>query len=289
MATGEIYEQAARRMLEAAREGKPLKPVLNAHCPWIETQLRQSGKFPGRLGLWGRSLNFDEHAKAVIVEPPLLQLIGELAGVPQRGRSMHAGLAHTYGYLFSLIETPYGKKRDRWIKPDLDQGFGFPVPTLRDQPEAGTLLLNLTFCLGQIAFRDHAELLERLRMEPTGVAQAARDYPFDELTIQRVSEQAAIPEGRRRGTPIELNTDLVALPYSSPEASAENTLLVYSVVNGPRLGPQLITAFSVTSEAVAEITSPENQGDAVEIRTRYNAYVEGLAGRVVTGRRFLVE
>jgi hypothetical protein len=289
VATGEVYEQAARQMLDAAQQGKPLQPLLKTHCPWIETQLRTTARFPGLLGLWGRSLNYDEHARAVIVETPILQLIGELAGVSLRGRIVHAGLEHTFGYLFSLIETPFGNKRDRWVLPDLDQRLGFEVATLRDQPESGSLLLNLTYVLGRIAFRDHPPLLERLQAGATGIAASARDYPFEDLTIRRVVEQVALPGGRRRGTLITLNTDFVALPHPSREASAENTLLVYSVVNGPRLGPRLMTAFSVTSDYVKQVAAPENQGDSVEVRTRYNAYVEGLTGSPVAGRRFVMD
>jgi hypothetical protein len=289
MAAGEVYDQTARRMLDAAAKGKPLKSILKTDCPWIESQLRQSANPPGLLRLWGRSLNFDENTNTLIVEPAILRLIGELAGVPLKGRIVHAGLEHTYGYLFSLIETPYGKKRDRWIQPDLDQGFGFQVPTLRDRPDAGTLLLNLTFCLAQIAFRDHAVLLERLQMESACVSSEVRDYAFDELRIRRVVEQAIIPEGRRQGVQIELRTDFVTLPFASPSNPEQRSLLVYSIINGPRLGPQLITAFPVASTLFDEITAPENLGDQVQIRTRYNAYVEGFTGRLFFGRRFLVD
>ena len=283
MATGEIYEQAAREMLEAARANEPLTPVLEAHCPWIAAQLRKAAQSPGLVGLWGRSLNVDENANAIIVEPPILEAIGELAKRPLRGKIVHAGLEHTYGYLFSLIDTPYGKKRDRWIEPGLDEGFGFEVPTLRDVPGAGTLLLNLTFCLGQIAFRDQAEILERLWQDSVGAAApSVRDYPFDELSIRRLVEEVVLPDGRRRGTRIELRTDLVDLPHATDGES----LLVYSVWNGPRLGSQLISAFPAAKDSLGELTSEDNLGDGVDIRTRYNAYVEGLTGRCLTGRRF---
>ncbi len=288
MAQGEVYERTARLMLDAARRQKPLKGLLRKHCPWVEQQLLETAKFPDLLRLWGRSLNFDEQASAVIVEPPMLQLIGDLAGVSLRGRILHAGLEHTYGYLFSLIETPFGYKRDRWVRPDLDRGLGFRSPTLRDQPETGSLLLNLTYVLGRIAFRDERTLLERLRRHETAIAPAARDYPFGELEIRRVVEQATIPGGRRRGTEIEIHTDLVKMP-DPQKVSPASTLLVYSVVNGPRLGPQLITAFPVTAEFVNEVTSGDNQGNRMEVRTRYNAYVEGLTGNVVNGPRFVLD
>jgi hypothetical protein len=143
--------------------------------------------------------------------------------------------------------------------------------------------------LAQIAFNRHAELLERLEMESAGVASSVREYEFDVLSVRRIIEEFTLPNGRRRGTPISLNTDLVDLPRQSEDASAPNTLLVYSITNGPRLGPQLITAFPVTSQHVAEITSPDFHGENVPIRARYNAYVEGLGEQTVIGRRFLVE
>lgn len=287
MANGNPYEKTARVMIEAARNSRQLKPLLKKNCPWIADQLRETAKYPEFLASWGRSLNYDEHAQAVIVEPPILKLLGELAGVPMRGRILHAGLMHTFGYLFSLIETPFGKKRDRWVESDLEKGLGIERPTLRDRPASGTLLLNLTYFLAQIAFRREAVLLERLSVHPNVIAPAAWDYDFDRLEIRRVVEQVTIAEGRRRGTEIEIHTDFVSLPHPPQKPDAENTLLVYSVVNGARIGPQLITAFTVAEDFVKEATSPANQGNRVKIRTRYNAYVEGLTGRSLPGRRFV--
>lgn len=287
MAKGTTYEKTARLMNEAAGNSQPLKPLLKENCPWIADQLRETAKYPKFLGSWGRSLNYDEHANALIVEPPILKLLGELAGVPMRGRIVHAGVMHTFGYLFSVIETPFGKKRDRWVEPDLEKGLGLQTPTLRDRPASGSLLLNLTYFLAQLAFRNEAVLLDRLLVHPHAIAPAAWDYPFEELVIRRIVEQVTIAEGRRRGTEIEIHTDFIALPHPPRKPDAENTLLVYSVVNGARIGPQLITAFTVTEDFVREATSPANQGNDVEIRTRYNAYVEGLTGRSLPGRRFM--
>jgi hypothetical protein len=272
-------------MLDAAGHSRSLKPIVRKECPWILDQLRQTAKYPEYLDLWGKSLNFDEHALAVIVEPPILAVIGELAGVPMRGRMQHAGLMHTFGYLFSLIETPYGKKRDRWVRPDLDRGLGFDSPTLRDQPKAGSLLLNLTYFLGNIAFRDDVVILERLQVQPNAASPAVRDYPYDELSIRRIVEETTIEEGRRKGTRIVIHTDFVTLPNPPDPTGEPNTLLVYSVVNGPRGNPQLMTAFTVTTDFVKQATAKSNQGENVEIRTRYNAFVEGLTGRPTDGRR----
>ena len=223
------------------------------------------------------------------MEPPILQLIGELAGVCLRGRILHAGLEHTYGYLFSLIETPFGYKRDRWVRPDLDRGMRINVPTLRDRPVAGTLLFNLTYFLGRIAFRDQRKLLERLHAREAAIAPAAREYPFDELEIQRVVEQAAIPSGRRQGTQIEIHTDFVRM-LSPPRRSLRCQHAVGVLHREwPRVGPQLITTFPVTSEFVNEVTSPENQGDAWKSARGTMLTWKASRASVVKGRRFVLE
>lgn len=284
MSTGSIYEKTAMKMLDAAQASQPLLPSLKEHCPWIEWQIHQVSAVPGLLELWGKSLNFDEYAKTQILESPILRLIGELSGVPLRGRIVHAGLMHTYGYLFSTINTPFGKKRDRWVEPDLDHGFRWKTPTLRDRPSAGTLLTNLTYFLGRIAFRNQPEIA-KLEQYGESISPLVRKYPFETLAIQRVIERVAIPNGRRRGTEVEIRTDFVAFPQPPKDMAGATHLLIYSLVNGPRLGSQLITAFCVTTDFVTTATSPENFGEAVEVRARFNSYIEGITGNTVPGIR----
>src|SRR5262249_2770464 len=107
-------------------------------------------------------VNVDEYAGQTIVHPEILRAIGELAGVRMRSPVVHAGLQHTYGYLFSLIETPYGAKRDRWVTTDLETGFGLELSLLGEKPHDGTLLANLTWFLGRIVFRGRPASLPRL-------------------------------------------------------------------------------------------------------------------------------
>src|SRR5262245_13206806 len=106
---------AAAEMIAAARAGEPIVPLLRRRCPEVLRQIVADARHPGLFSHWGRSANFDENAQSVIVDPAIVRAVGETAGVPARGRFVHAGLLHTYGYLFSLIETPYGAKRDRWV------------------------------------------------------------------------------------------------------------------------------------------------------------------------------
>src|SRR5437660_421137 len=145
--------EAAGAMQMAAENGRPVVPLLKKHCPPIHRQIVADGNTPGLLSFWGRSANVDENVGETIVHPAILQAIGQLAGVPMRGRFVHAGLQHTYGYLFSLIDTPYGAKRDRWLTTDLENGFGLDPTLLGDRPRKGTLLGNLTWFIGRIVFR----------------------------------------------------------------------------------------------------------------------------------------
>src|SRR6185312_10106073 len=102
----------ARAMIEAATRSRSAVKVLQKHCPHIYRQLVRLRECRGLLSLWGRSRNVDEFVEQAIVHPAILRVIGQLTGVPMRGRIVHAGLEHTYGYLFSLIETPFGYKRE---------------------------------------------------------------------------------------------------------------------------------------------------------------------------------
>ncbi|MCA9071091.1 MAG: hypothetical protein KDA84_19320, partial [Planctomycetaceae bacterium] len=173
-----------------------------------------------------------------------------------------------------------------WVEPDLDHGLGMEMPTLRDQPSEGTLLSNLTYFLSRIAFRDQRNFPE-LESNTESISQLVREYPYQSLAIQRVAERVTILEGRRRGTEVEIRSDFVAFPNPPHETTGTDHLLVYSVINGPRLGSQLITAFGVATEFVNSATSPKNLGENVEIRARFNSYIEGLTGHTVPGYRWV--
>src|SRR5205823_4357190 len=104
--------------------------------------------------LWGTSINYDELAKAIIVHPAILRALDKsfvshapmevqnidaqapesvatarLLGVapthdPAGHPLAHAGMEHTYGYLFSVLKTSFGYKRARWVSGESERGFG---------------------------------------------------------------------------------------------------------------------------------------------------------------------
>jgi hypothetical protein len=283
MSPDQQLQEAAIAMTEAAEKGRPIVPVLRARCPYVYDQLRRDARFPGLLSLWGRCVNIDENTQEVIVHPVILRALGKLAGVPVRSRVVHAGLQHTYGYLFSLIQTPFGFKRDRWTTTDLERGLGIDLSLLGERPAAGTLLANATWLLGQVAFRGQHAVLDRLAGEAAAVAPALVAYDYSALSVCRIEERATPPGTIRRE--VRLVTDLVTLP----RAPDDDRLLVYSAQAGARAPLRLVTAFPVRPGVAEELRASAVPGGPAEVRLRYNAYVPGLQGQTLPGRRALVE
>lgn len=279
--TDSFLDKAARKMVDAASRDEPLTPLLRTLCPQIHRQIEEDGNRPPMLARWGRCANVDENTGTLIVAPPILQAIGEIAGVPMKGRFVHAGLQHTYGYLFSLIETPYGKKRDRWLSTDLERSFGLPLSLLGPFPRRGTLLANATWFFGHIALRDDPASLAALKSLADYVAPHLVRFDFKRLSIRRIIEQATHPE--KPAQRVAIHTDLVPYPQMPTNRDAEDHLLVYSVRNGAS-SLKLITAFSVTSSVVRDLEESVQPGE-VEVRLRYNAYVPGLYGKTMLGKR----
>lgn len=90
--------------------------VFEEVLPDLSAELRLLREDPIWLELWGTSLNYEKNVNNHIVDSELLLSIGELAGWKEKETLFfHAGLLHTYGYLFSKLSTPYGYKRERWI------------------------------------------------------------------------------------------------------------------------------------------------------------------------------
>lgn len=249
----------------------------------VIAEVDDDAKRPDVLALWGTSLNVDEMAKKEIVNPVFLDTLTAHAHAPPReGAKTHAGVEHTYGYLFSTLPTPFGWKRARWVKPDLEQGFGLTKGALGPHPLKGTLLSNVTYLAGKIALRDDARAQATLdRHAEAAVDPSIAKVPFASLVITRLSETLAAS-----GRTIVLRTDLVAFPRATGSAMSTH-LLVYSVADSAAGGPKLVTAFPVATAFVQKTLDPTLLGSDRPIVTRYNAYVEGVTGQdpPLRGRR----
>jgi len=267
----------AERLVQQSRASGLLAKDIVAVCPGIARQIAQDAQTPGLMDLWGLSRNVDELAGTIIVDPGILAALGELAGLPLISPVVHAGLQHTYGYLFSTIETPYGSKRDRWTNPWLEQGFGLPTDVLGPEPLHGTLLGNATRLSCRIAFRDNPEAAARLAAVFTA-ASVVDTIPISGLDQIRITESVVVRDGNGRFQSVRIVTDLVRFPYAVP-ACPDSSLLVYSVeTSGDPAGGRLITLFPVGPGMVEELTHPDRFGLRQEIRPRFNAVVPGMDG-----------
>lgn len=80
----------------------------------------------GRFAAWGCSTVIDENVGAAVVDRDLFDLLHTEAGLRAEFPVGNAGLLHVYGYLFSEVVTPYGRKRDRWNDGVLARRLGLP-------------------------------------------------------------------------------------------------------------------------------------------------------------------
>lgn len=259
---------------------------LEKTAPEFIQRLSREGKLSERLKyLWGRSINFDEGAKSIIVPEPTLDMILAVAGVPPRGyrvkgavagRIAHAGFEHTYGYLLSNLNTPYGYKRLRWIRPDIEKGFGLPASTISPFPREGGLFSNLTVFAGSIAFRRNTAL-DRASLETVRSAREASHvllgFPYGTLHGKRLTERLEFPRGRV----VEIRTDFVPFTHASgAETGGNSELLIYSVRDSNEKFAQLISAFPIADGFSANALAEKGLGENRPIQTRYNAYVSGV-------------
>ena len=274
-----IARAAAKKTTESE-----LSELLLHHAPSVIADLKNLKETPEILQLWGSSINYDEFAKGTIVQPELLDLILKQAGAaPRTDRIVHAGLEHTYGYLFSTLATPYGYKRARWVQPDIETGLALAPGTLSPSPSAGTFLGNVTAFAAQIALADHPELSRILGS--ASVHPALKKLPASVLNRTRLTEIFAVSPNRS----IELRTDFVTFSRRT-EGSTQASVLIYSVreiQDGTPLNPVLITLFPVAHDFMSKALNPENLGEGKPIITRYNAYISGASGSATpwTGSR----
>ena len=259
-------------MGEKAAAGEAVGPVFAAYAPGILKQLAADRSDPALARLWGRSVNFDEMANGVIVNPVILVFLADGLGTARpEGRLAHAGMEHTYGYLFSLLGTKFGFKRARWVGDDIGSGLGLPRGLIGPDPAEGTLLSNVTCLAGGIALKDDAAASALL-------AEAVcpgilKKYASARIPRSRLVETAVLPHNRK----VVLRTDLV--PFGKISAGGNSHLLIYSVYDSAAGRAELITAFPVDAAFVRRTLAPEGLGTGKPVQTRYNAWVEGLSGK----------
>lgn len=268
------------------KAAKLVSKWLEAFAPDYTKRLETDAKKIGKAKLlWGRSLNFDEGAKAIIIPNPVIDALLARAGVPPRGfgvktemapKVVHAGFEHTYGYLLSNLKTAYGYKRARWVRPDIEKGFGLPEGSISPTPKDGGLLANVSYFAGRIAFRgenDKEALARSILSRMQNVSKAVRGFNFSSLHGRRLKETVTLEGGRT----VEIRTDFVPFTAASGDATGGNTeLLVYSVRDSAEKLPYILSAFPIAKGFSDGALDSKNLGDDQPVITRYNLFVSGM-------------
>lgn len=273
------FTSLSRQFVSAAvRDMSRATKLFEQKAPEIADQIRTDARRRGPLSFWGRSRNVDELAAVTIVDPAIIELISSVADRPISSITPHAGLQHTYGYLFSTVETPYGFKRDRWVETDIETAFGLDASTLGPYPKHGTLLTNATWFAGQIAFRNKPAERKRLhRFLATKVSPELPEFSPQTGRHIRLMERVSLNQQKKKRS-WTLQTDIVT--SSKP---GRQSVLVYSAVDHQRDLHQLITLFPVGAGVVKELRNRSLTQRRTDIRSRYNAYIPGLPNHELKG------
>jgi hypothetical protein len=248
----------------------------------LYNQIQNDAKDPTLLGFWGKSFNSDGgmnlngSLNKQIVDLDVLSDIQKVFGIKNDNIRVHAGITHTYGYLFSRLVTPYGFKRKRWTAATLNHAFDFKNHSLSPVPNSGSLLSNLTYFAGKLSFRNADQLSALEKLQNTSEEVKAFDYKNIKKLV--VIENVAKPKS------LNIVTTLIALPKKAPKEE-NDYLLIYSLEEPKSQRGELITAFPIKKEAYLKIINPEGLGENKEISLRYNAYKEGFGPERLLGQR----
>ena len=238
------------------------KQHIRDRLPRLYNHLKRVPQFPDSLDCWGQSVNEDELTHTQIVPDVAIAAISDLSGVPLEGPGYHAGLLHTYGYLLSTIKTPFGYKRDRWMKRNIERGFGLPTEFLHAFPRRGILLTNLTNFLNR---------LTRPKYDPTqqiGPYNGLRSLKPGSISGWILSETIT-HKHRQRDQKIQLQTHVLPFPFGP--RSNDSHLLVYSIKQRHKVS--LISAFTVTKQTASDIVKESELGINCAIKLRYNGFL----------------
>jgi hypothetical protein len=131
--------------------------ILREQVPWLCEQLAADAD-AGRFGRWGVSTVVDENLGRPVLGDAAFRALHGLAGLAPAAPVGNAGVLHVYGYLLSLVETPYGLKRDRWTGGGVARALGLPSAAFTPwfDPAATPLARILDACLPRLDAPDSA-------------------------------------------------------------------------------------------------------------------------------------
>lgn len=296
----ETFEDCPWASIARAINQNPQAISLQELAPHLFQHIREDSQRKNLLNFWGQSFNYDEYAKATIVERPSLEQVANALGLPLHSppsphqanslansldsHVVHAGMEHTYAYLFSTLKTPFGYKRSRWVKGEIEAGFSLPPGTLGPTPSQGTLLSNITAFIGSLAFTQNPKQLSQLGKSISHVPAEVRKFDYQSLNRSRMVEYLPLSPSHI----VELITDFVWFKNKPVDSNKNSILLIYSLKDPNEGGQKLISTFPVQAGFVENLMKPENIGKSKPIHPRYNAYVKGYMGTPLLGERLMV-
>lgn len=263
----------ARRLTAEANAGRDPGVLFDRAAPQLAAALRADAKRQGLLSLWSQSLNHDERTDVPWVDPRILAVLSRRMALPVSDYpTVHAGLLHTYGTLFSgLVSEEEGVRRRRWLSGATERGLGIATGLLGPLPKEGSLFANATYVLARIALWDSASAQAVLAR--THVPRPLRTIPYATFATRRLEERVRVPQVS--GREFVLRTDAVRLPHPQPEATH---LIVYSSFDPSEDRAALIAGLPASATLVEQIFTEEGTGEECVVSTRFDAYIEGLTG-----------
>ena len=243
-----------------------LAKMLEQSDPSLLAQIKNDANDPVLLSLWGQSLNFDSGAKKKIIEDNILSELQNFFNLKSDNYVVHAGITHTYGYLFSNLDTPYGYKRKRWIDPEVNRAFNFFELSLSPETKEGTLLSNLTYFAGKIAFQSDSSksALERI----VNVSPEIKKFDYKKIKLKVLEEKIETPADMKK----IIRTHFVHFQALS-EPKQNEFLLIYSILDLTTHTEQLITVFPINKDSYLKTTDPLLMGADRPILSKYNMHL----------------
>lgn len=148
-----------------------------ALLPGIAASVRQDAA-NGLFDAWDLSTVVDENTGEPVVPEALFRHLHAVAGLDAEWPIGNAGLVHVYGYLFSLAETPYGLKRERWLDAALAAAYGertlFHAEALEGEGSADATPLARVTDAARALLAEHTMREERIGPLRTRIAVGRR-------------------------------------------------------------------------------------------------------------------
>jgi len=268
-------------MTRTIERGEAVNTVIESRAPQLLESLREDQKEKTWLALWGKSTNWDEGVKKTILDHRIIDAFTTPAGYPpqvvkspREMEIMHAGIAHTYGYLFSNLQTAFGFKRKRWIGHEMEDALRISPGVFGPNPKFGTLFGNVTYFAANVAFRQHPNELLTLETLKSRVSSELDLALIKTLDVHTLLES---PSGAPGWT---FQTDIIKFQNAG--------ILIYSIHHEPTRLHRLITIFPIQLSFGESLLDPAKLGANQPIQLRYNAYVDRLYGKTFKGERTVI-